>query len=217
VVVLTSPQPVRRELELLPSLLDLGVCRVHVRWPKTSSAETREHLERVPPSLRRHLVLHRHPELAAELGLMGTHWPDGSDAGPAAKAAFRTRSCHTVEALQAAWGHFDRILVAPVFPSISKPGHTPVVHDWRLGELARLDDGLAPGPRRPSRACALGGICAANLRACRDAGFDEVAVLGAVWGSGAPLENVATLCATARALAAPAPPTSPLPSSPPQA
>lgn len=201
--MLTSPRPLRGELELLPALLDLGVSRVHIRWPETSRAETRGHLERLPPSLRRHLVLHRHPELAAELGLKGSHWPDGSDAGPLASAAFRTRSCHTVEALRAAWGYFDRILVAPVFPSISKPGHTPVVHDWRLGELPRLDDGRA---LRPSRVCALGGICAANLGACQQAGFDEVAVLGAVWGSGAPLENVATLCAAASALAAPSPP-----------
>lgn len=202
-VVVTSPEPLRREVELIGELLELGVSRVHLRWPTCSHSELSAHILRIAERHRRKLVLHQHHELAQALGVGGCHWRDGTPHPSGQTPAFRSRACHTAEALLDACGVYDSLLVAPVFPSISKPAHRPVVSDWRLGELRQLRDRLPAA--RPSRACALGGVTPSTIPECHALGFDEVAVLGCVWGSGEPLRNVSILLAALADLEAPHP------------
>lgn len=202
-VVITSPKPLRREIERIGELIDRGVSRVHLRWPTCSRSELSANILRIADRHRRKLVLHQHHELAQALGVEGCHWRDGTPHPSGQTPAFRSRACHTAEALLDACGVYDSLLVAPVFPSISKPGHLPVVSDWRLGELQRLRDRLPTG--RPSRACALGGVTPSTIHECHALGFDEVAVLGWVWSSGEPLQNVSILLAALADVEAPHP------------
>lgn len=166
-----------RELSVLGQLFARGLADYHVRKPGWGREELAAYLRRVSAELHPRLVLHTHHDLGREFAVGGQHDRDqpgrtGVVAGPS-----RLRSCavHDLAALRSALSTHDRVLFSPVFPSISKPGRTP---DPRVS-AADLRAVLAL-PRR-AEAIALGGIDPSRVAACRELGFDGVAVLGAVW------------------------------------
>ncbi len=103
---------------------------------------------------------------------------------------------HDLDVMQTLLDHYDRLLVSPVFPSISKPGHAP---DARMNH-DRLKAALVL-PRR-AEVIALGGIDASRIAACRELGFDGVAVLGAIWQAADPLNALNELQSALHAHAA---------------
>jgi thiamine-phosphate pyrophosphorylase len=78
---------------------------------------------------------------------------------------------------------WDSLLVSPVFPSISKPGHAPLPSQFPAFELRQL---LSTNPRQTA-VIALGGVTPDKLPALRELGFDGAAALGFVWNSPTPL------------------------------
>ncbi len=129
----------------------------------------------------------------ARLVLAGTGLPGdavhlaAADAVPEPRPALLGRSCH--DATEAARAHAegcDWVTLSPVWATASKPGYGPA-----LGPegLAALVAGAPP-------AYALGGVdTAERAAACRDAGAEGVAVMGAVMRAGDPAALVAGLLA----------------------
>jgi thiamine-phosphate pyrophosphorylase len=97
---------------------------------------------------------------------------------------FTSRSCHDLETLRGALGHFDAVFFSPVFASISKPGYQPKVAHTELSAMlqARTE------AQRQTEIIALGGISPANAGRCVELGFDGVALLGSLWGAADPLK-----------------------------
>jgi thiamine-phosphate pyrophosphorylase len=157
-------------------MLAAGLERYHVRKPSWGRAQLEDWLLALPRAWRRALVLHQHHELVPVLGLGGRH---DRDDGPAAAGA-ESRSCHDLASLRQAMGFYPQVLFGPVFPSISKPGHGPAP-DFPWRELKALLAGPRPGP---CRVLAVGGVTAERLGRCLEAGFDGVALKGAVWACG---------------------------------
>jgi thiamine-phosphate pyrophosphorylase len=211
-----------REIAVLGALLAAGLERYHVRKPHWPAAQLETWLRALPEDWRTRLVLHQHHELVAALGLGGCHSRD--DKGGAAcpqdalsalrstRSTFTSRSCHDLNALSAALGHYDSVFLGPVFPAISKPGYKTelTVQVERVVPTRSLDneDLNASGRRVPpteifpllnlrtanerrTAVLALGGVTAVRLPQIRAFGFDGVAVLGAVWQAGDP---VAAFC-----------------------
>lgn len=106
-----------------------------------------------------------------------------------ARPLLRSRAVHDLAALRAALDFDGRLLLSPLFPSISKPGHGHA--DDSRPPILELQSLLA----RPRRAevCALGGVDATRLPTCRALGFDGVAALGAVWRAADPVRAFAAL------------------------
>jgi thiamine-phosphate pyrophosphorylase len=152
-------------------------------------------LRTLPVEFHPRIVLHTHHDLANEFAVGGVHEREAGRAGPpsglvadecptgapSGRALPRSRAVHDVATLRESLGRYDRLLVSPVFPSISKPGHAP---DVRLDRDA-LRSALAL-PRR-TEVIALGGIDGSRISGCRELGFDGVAVLGAIWQAADPL------------------------------
>jgi thiamine-phosphate pyrophosphorylase len=173
-----------REPAVLAALFAAGLTSYHLRKPAWSRDELAAFLREVPGAWRPRLVLHSHHELAGEFDIGGIHFKDTGmplASPPASPALLRSRAVHDLTALIDSLDRYDRLLFSPVFPSISKPGYAP------SAAFSRAD--LAAVLARPRRAevIALGGIDRARLPACRDLGFDGVAVLGAVWQAADPV------------------------------
>ncbi|SNT65828.1 thiamine-phosphate pyrophosphorylase [Asanoa hainanensis] len=98
----------------------------------------------------------------------GVHLAAG-DPFPSVRPPLVGRSCHDAREVAAAEG-CDYVTVSPVFPTPSKPGYGPPLGPAGLATLTRT------GPP----AFALGGVCPADVAACRAAGAYGVAVMGGV-------------------------------------
>lgn len=122
------------------------------------------------------LVVATDPVLARAVGAAGVHLA-AADSLPAPGGDLVVgRSCHSRrDTARADATPIDYVTLSPWAPSPSKPGYGPP-----LGA-----DGFAAA-RGARRAYALGGVSAADVRACRDAGAYGVAVMGAVMRAGEP-------------------------------
>lgn len=178
-VVLSPEAEDAREPGVLAQLFAAGLRHYHLRKPAWTRTQCSEWLRAVPAEFHPRLVLHSHHALAADFKVGGVHFRDAD--GPPSPL-LRSRAAHDLATLRAALGRYDRLLVSPVFPSISKPGHTPDAS--RLAPAALK--AILALPRR-AEVIALGGIDATRVAACHDLGFDGVAVLGAVWLAADPL------------------------------
>jgi len=181
-IVISPEAEDAREQTVLAELFAAGLTSYHLRKPRWSRDDLVAFLRALPAEFHPRLILHTHHDLATEFAVGGLHDRDE----PPIKSnpigySWRSRAVHDVPALRTALGVYDRVLVSPVFSSFSKPGHTP---DARLA-FADLKAVLAL-PRR-AEAIALGGIDVTRIPACRELGFDGVAVLGAIWQTTDPV------------------------------
>lgn len=233
-LIVISPEAFRsNEADVLAGLFDAGLDRYHVRKPRATASEIGRWLRTLPREWRSRLVLHGHHDLAESLGLGGYHERDSQPVGRVLARAipsdarassqptvlrseqpldsqvalpllFTSRACHDLPTLQAALGRYDAVLVSPIFPSLSKPGHAP---DGALPHAA-LRTLLAnrTATQRRTMVHALGGVTTARIPACREIGFDGIAVIGAVWGADDPVRSFNALLAEVRAAKQTAPP-----------
>ena len=180
-----------RERRLLKALFSAGLSRYHVRRPEWDGSKVRRWLMAAPATWRRHLVLHGHPELAQEFGLLGAHYPAAQAPLSPPPGIASSRACHTLEELDASLGRYDSILLSPIFPSISKPGRGPS----EALSLENISRRLSRRTReeRKTLVYALGGVTAERLSTCQQAGFDGAAVLGVVWEAADPVQTFAQL------------------------
>lgn len=175
-----SPEALEpREPAVLARLFAAGLECYHIRKPAVPAAALENWLQALPVAWRPHFVLHTHHELVARLNLGGRHYREVDAARLPRPSGFASRACHDLVTLRSAVGHYDSVLLSPVFPSVSKPGHLP---DARLAhtEIVATLAARTPHERRTA-VLALGGITRETAPLARDLGFDGVAVLGAIW------------------------------------
>jgi thiamine-phosphate pyrophosphorylase len=181
--VITHPDSMQDEARRINQLFEAGLACLHLRKPAASGKDFERLLEGVLPAFRSRVILHAHFHLLDKYDVQGIHfteahrralletelqqWLDDMHGqGKVASTAVHAKT--SVRQLQAG---FDYVLVSPVFESISKAGYTPAEH-WNVQELKKQTGATLVG---------LGGIDAGKLAAAARLGFEEVAVLGAVW------------------------------------
>ncbi|TGE27534.1 thiamine phosphate synthase [Hymenobacter metallicola] len=195
-LLISPPEPVPHEHQLLKALFDAGLTTFHLRKPGASVAEVESYLQAVPREFHSRIMLHQHHALAGQLGLRGVHLPAAARAvweGKLGPGQRLSTSLHSLPELAAAPPRYDYVFLSPIFDSISKAG-------YRAGfELAELRAALQ-GPAQPL-VLALGGVDAATLPIAQELGFAGAAVLGAVWQQPNPVAAFRELqrVATARA------------------
>lgn len=193
-LLLISPEDHdEREFPALPRLFAAGLSHYHLRKPAWDRARLAAFLHTLPAEFHPRLILHTHHDLAADFTIGGLHQRENS---ASATHAFTSRACHDLASLRASLGRCSRILLSPIFPSLSKPGRNPPPTLSHTAIAAALAARTAN--ERRTEAVALGGIDATRLPACRALGFDAVAVLGAVWRQPDPVAAFTELLAHAR-------------------
>ncbi len=188
VVVISPEDEDAREITVMEGLFADGLEQYHVRKPYWPLARMERWLYALSREWWPKLILHQHHELVHALKLGGCHWKDDGTAPPVPlkNNGFSCRACHKRDDLLSALGHYDAVMVSPVFPSISKPGHNPNGEFSPASLSERLQQRTAQ--ERRTAIIALGGITASTAPRCRDCGFDGVAVLGAIWETRDPLK-----------------------------
>ena len=198
-----------REHSTLAELFAAGLTTYHLRKPTWSRDHLAAWLHALPAKFHSRIVLHSHHDLTTEFAVGGLHdrddsegmagplgsprtpsaqrTPNGAPSGRALPAILRSRAVHDAVMLRASLESYDRLLVSPISPSFSKPGHAP---DARLAS-AELKSVLAL-PHR-AEVIALGGIDVSRIPACCELGFDGVAALGAIWQSVDPVRSFTEL------------------------
>ena len=181
-IVISPEAEDAREPTVLASLFAAGLTSYHLRKPAWSSEQFAAYLRAVPLEFHPRIVLHAHHDLVAEFHVGGVHERDTHEIQSNPIGYFvRSRAVHDLTALRASLDAYDRLLVSPFFPSFSKPGYGP------SSQFPAADLRAALALPRRAEVIALGGIDASRIAACRELGFDGVAVLGAIWQAADPL------------------------------
>ena len=188
-IVISPEAEDARESVVLAELFSAGLTHYHLRKPSWSREQLAAWLQSLPEALHARIVLHTHHDLAVEFAVGGLHDRDHTPQPKCnligntlrSSVRLRSRAVHTFPTLRDSLYDYDRLLLSPVFDSISKPGHGPSA-DFVFSDLKAI----LSLPRR-AEVVALGGIDADRIPACREYGFDGVAVLGAVWQAADPV------------------------------
>lgn len=183
-LLLTAPQVVENEGDLLNRLFGAGLEVLHLRKPTLSSQGYAALLQQVDTRYHARIVPHQyHEKLCADFSLRGVHFREAKriDLGENLAAVVGqyqaaglsvSSSFHTLEDLADCTTPFDYRLLGPVFTSISKEGYRgrcfPVKH-------------------LPGMTVGVGGMEAHRLKTARELGYRGFALLGSVWNAVDPV------------------------------
>ncbi|WP_300566969.1 thiamine phosphate synthase [Flavobacterium sp.] len=180
-IIISNPIAVENEINIIHSLFIEGLKLLHVRKPNFSETEMKAFLSEIRMEFRNRLVLHQHHHLSDEFNIERLHFSEKNRAGSYLfpKKTIST-STHSITDFNMLDSVFEYAFLSPVFSSISKKGYS-----------SKLDFSIEIEKRtnHKTKLIALGGIQAENINQAISFGFDDVALLGAIWESTNPLEN----------------------------
>ena len=174
IVVITPPSFVTGEAETILRLLDGGIDRVHLRKPDAQEPDMRRLIESLPEKCYPRLSLHDQHRLAVEYRLGGVHLNARNPLRPKGFSGLVSRSCHSLDELQACAATTDYRFLSPIFDSISKSGYRSAFEEETLRRAA--ERGVID-----ARTFALGGVEPERLPLLHDLGFGGAALLGCIW------------------------------------
>jgi len=196
VIVISRPELLTNEAEVLKSLFAAGLSIYHLRKPDASRNEIAELIAELPQRYHDRIVLHAHHELSDKFAVRGLHirstWQNGQVSDTAIDAMANpgvltiSAACHDLAYLNGSdesggtCADCDYVFYSPVFNSISKPGYRPTA-SWE-NIVAAVQKSVLP-------VFALGGVTVDNISRLRVAGFAGAAVLGAVWQATDPVAS----------------------------
>ena len=189
--LLTHPELLTNEIQLINALFAEGLACLNLRKPNFTAQQYEDFLAQIDAQYHPKIILHDHYELIEKYSVRGIHLGEARrrSYNPEALLALRQKlqkaglalgsSVHERSTLdELAPNHFDYIFVSPVFSSISKQGYGPK-EDWTISPYKAQYNFTIVG---------LGGIDLDSLGAAAEKGFEEVGALGSVWlkGEAAP-------------------------------
>lgn len=183
-IVISYPEKFHNEESVINALFRSGVDIFHLRKPEASIDEMRSILDSISSEYHNRVVLHSHHKLIKEYNLRALHFRASDRALVKEYSSYRrTTSAHSIEELNGLSG-FDYILLSPIFNSISKLGYSSnFTFEYLHRSISNRDKNII----------ALGGISIDNIDSETVKLFDGVALLGAVWSGGDPVENFLTI------------------------
>ena len=184
-IVITNPSEVKNETNIIHSLLEEGLSLLHIRKPDFSETDMAKFLHEIKPEYRNRLVLHSHSDLAEDFGINLIHFSEKTRKSAVTipigfpKPYRFTTSTHSIEDFNAL-ENFDYAFLSPVFTSISKENYHPEID---------LFEALKFRTNTNVKVIALGGIDSQNIQKTLKSGFDDVALLGAIWNNENPIKQ----------------------------
>lgn len=187
-IVISNPFAVADEIKIIHSLFEEGLSLLHIRKPDFSELEMAQFIHQIKIEFRDRIVLHSHHLLAEDFGINRIHFSEKerkeSFEFPArfqkpCRYNFST-STHSIEDFNSLGNDFDYAFLSPVFKSISKENYEP---------KTVLFEALKSRTNYKTKMIALGGIDAENIQKTMENGFDDIALLGAIWNNENPIKQ----------------------------
>ncbi len=199
-VVITPPDVhtnwSNKELALVNEMLARGLPLLHVRKPQLTFDDLQKWVEKVSYQHLHRLVIHiptpvinnkekvfkQYVQLINSLRADFTHLSTTNCSfvnNYKGKLPYLSTSVHNSTEYTKLSTQHQRVFLSPVFSSISKTGYHPTV-DWQQ----EIQQWSFPWIQR----VALGGITPERLPLVQAMGFDDFAVLGAIWHAQEPLK-----------------------------
>ncbi|MBB4800255.1 thiamine-phosphate pyrophosphorylase [Flavobacterium nitrogenifigens] len=186
-IVITNPFFIEDEIQILHSLLEEGLSLLHIRKPDFSELEMAQFLHQIKLEFRDKMVLHNHHELAEDFGINRFHFSEKERINDTDYPARFSKPCrskststHSIKDFNSLENNFDYAFLSPVFKSISKENYSP---------KKDLFKEIKSRTNYKTKIVALGGIHSENIQKTLENGFDDIALLGAVWNNKNPLKE----------------------------
>lgn len=173
-IIITSPDFLPEEAQLITRLFESGLHLLHLRKPDADSAEVANLLQSIPAEYRRQIIIHDFFALKEEYDLGGIHLNSRHPLAPEGYEGRISRACHSLEEVEAETYRFDYVLMSPVYDSISKQGYRSGYTQEALKQAR--EQGIIN-----EKVVALGGISGENLAEIKSLGFGGAALLGDIW------------------------------------
>ncbi|WP_338841358.1 thiamine phosphate synthase [Flavobacterium ginsenosidimutans] len=179
-IVITNPFFVENEIQILHSLLEEGLFLLHIRKPDFSELEMAQFIHQIKLEFHDNLVLHNHHHLAKDFGINRFHFSEKERINyNQSYKSCKSTSTHSIEDFNSLQ-NFDYAFLSPVFKSISKENYYPEKD---------LFEEIKSRKNQQTKMVALGGIDSENIQQVLEKGFDDVALLGAIWKNENPLKQ----------------------------
>lgn len=175
-IIVTYPQQIPNETEIINALFDEGLDTLHLRKPDLNKEQLVEFISKINNRFHSRIMLHSHYELLDSFRIKGIHFTEKT------KHMLKDYDCvqctkslavHELADLKLVSPVIDYVLLSPLFPSVSKEGYSK---QWNFEELK-----IALAGKRNHNIVALGGITLENVKFVRELGFDDFAILGSIW------------------------------------
>lgn len=178
----TTERPGERKIVL--RLFENGLTAFHLRRPHWSAAQFKTWLAALPADVRSRVFVHQYPQLVRKFGLAGFHLSPGAAFPSIGACGKLSAQCEDFQSVSRCGEKCTQLLLGPVFPpekyDVTVPRRTPEEYA-AIASYWRAHGGKA-------EILAFGGVNAENIRFCREAGFDGVGIVSAVWDAADPVK-----------------------------
>ena len=186
-VVISSPNKIHSEINMIQKMFDEGLSTFHLRKPKFSTAELEEYLNCLPSKYHNKVILHSHHKLAKKFKVKGIHIGH-KHRKKKYNSNFKlrllrlrhpnwviTRSCHKLRNLVDEAQKFDYVFLSPIFDSKIKHTHSGNFSTRTLKDIFAKN--------KNTKVYALGGVDENTIVKAKELGFKGAAVLSSIWES----------------------------------
>jgi len=187
-IIITSPVNVPDEARIIQRLFEEGLELLHIRKPNASRDEVVNFISGINEKYHPKLVLHQDYELAEVFSINRIHFTEKTrldfkeitDNLDKQKLWVFSTSTHSIETFNMLPDQFTYAFLSPVYESISKSGYIP---ETNIAESVKKRTNFK------TVLIALGGISSENQEQALVNGFNDVALLGAIWNAENPIEE----------------------------
>ncbi|WP_419698461.1 thiamine phosphate synthase [Mucilaginibacter sp. NFX135] len=177
-IVISHPDTIAHEAQLINQLFEAGLMRFHLRKPDWDEQQLFGLLKQIDPAFHPYIALHQYHNIAIDFDIKRLHYTEKHRLTTEQnklilqkkKGNVLSTSIHDITELSALTP-FDYTFFSPVFNSISKSDYQS-----KLPEGFHIDR----NDTQP-KIIALGGVECSNLDKLKHMGFDGAAVLGTIW------------------------------------
>ncbi len=181
-IVISHPETIENESDIINSLFNEGLELFHLRKPTYSEQELIGFLKKIKSKYYSRIVLHQHYSIAQNFGINRIHFSEKNRIAATEKELKKWKekkytlstSVHSISDYELLSANFSYTFLGPVFESISKQDYKP--------ESAKMIQ-VKENKNRTIKIIAIGGITANTIEKIKLANFDGAAILGAIWSN----------------------------------
>jgi thiamine-phosphate pyrophosphorylase len=197
-IVISAPEKVENEHDLINALFEQGLKCFHLRKPRYTLDDMQNFLKAIHPEYIRRIRVHSNYELIGKYNLAGIHLTGDylkSMSEDSLKEIYNvarkknlkvSTSVHSLEDLSNLSFKYDYVFLSPVFDSISKEGYKSKLPHSKIAEF--LSD--LKNNKVRTEVIALGGIDQNKIEKIIEMNFDGAAILGAIWSDYSKSGNI---------------------------